>query len=809
MRTSIKWLKDYVDFSQSPDDLADMLTMAGIPVAYTEKLGQDIENVVTGRITEINGHPNADRLSVCKIDVASEIITIITGATNIRAGQVVPVALVGAKLPGGVKINASKLRGLMSYGMLCSAKELNLDPKIISPESKEGIYILPDDLPIGVDVRKVLGLDDVILEFELTANRADCFSVIGLAREVAVLTGGTLKKPMLNLREAGEAKASSMSTVKITDPSLCSRFAARILQDVKIGPSPLWMQQRIQAAGMRPINNVVDVTNFVMLEMGFPMHAYDYNLLAKHSITVRRANPGERLTTLDNVKRELTPEMIVIADEVQAVGIAGVMGGLATEVTANTKNILLEAASFDGVSIRRTSRTLGLRSEASGRFERGVDTANVVQALDRASQLLEEMGACKVCPGIIDRYPGISLPHQVVFTVPEINARIGVDVPRKAMIDILRRLEFDINEEGEKITATAPSWRADVSCSADISEEIARVYGFEKIISTTPTAKMSRGSQGYEQVVCDKINDIMTGAGFDEVISFSFTHPDVLNKLNIPEESALRKSIEVMNPITDDFPLLRTTVLGSVLETVARNLARKNEDMKIFELGVVYLPQQLPLRDLPQEKKMLCGAMLGKRYKMSWNQSRELVDFYDAKGAIEILLDRLGISEYDVMPGRHDSLHPGKTAKFMKNDTLLGFVGEVHPEVLSNFAINRKVYMFELDVTHLAQYASMTANYTPLPKFPAINRDLALLLPADISSDQVIDSIKKSGGTLLTDINIFDVYSGEQVPEGCRSIAVSLTFRDKDKTLTDEEIEKHYQKIVDYLNSTLSAKLRV
>lgn len=809
MRTSIKWLKDYVNFTQSAEELADMLTMAGIPVAYTEEPGKDIENVVSGKILEINVHPDADRLSVCKVDVVSEVLTIITGATNIKVGQIVPVALVGAKLPGGVKISASKLRGLMSYGMLCSAKELNLDVKIISPEARDGIYILPADSAVGIDIRKVLGLDDVILEFELTANRADCFSVIGLAREIAVLTGGSLKKTMLNLKEAGEGKTSALATVRITDPELCGRFSARILQDVKIGPSPSWMQQRIQAAGMRPINNVVDVTNFVMLEMGLPMHAYDYNLLSKHSITVRRANPGEPLTTLDNVKRELTSEMIVIADEVQAVGIAGVMGGLATEVTANTKNILLEAASFNGVSIRRTSRQLGLRSEASGRFERGVDTANVIKALDRAAKLLEDMGACKVCPGIIDAYPQVVLPHQVVFTAGEINDRIGSNIPQDVMIDILHHLEFAIDVQGEKIIATAPSWRADVTCSADISEEIARIYGFDKIAASTPVAKMTRGSQPYQQTVCDKINDILTSTGFSEIISFSFTHPDTMDKLNIPEDSILRKAIQVMNPITDDFPLLRTTVLGNIMETIARNLSRKNEDLKIFELGAVYLPHEVPLQELPTEEKMLCGAMLGKRYGLSWNLSRELVDFYDAKGAVEILLAGLGITDYQVSAGKHDSLHPGKTAVFSKNNDILGYVGEAHPEVLDNFGINRKVYLFELNVKYLQQYASMAANYQPLPKFPAINRDLALLLSEDVAADKLISAIKQSAGPLLTEINVFDVYSGEQVPAGCRSIAISLTFRATDKTLTDEEVENHYQNIVEHLDSSLAAKRRV
>ncbi|WP_333594008.1 phenylalanine--tRNA ligase subunit beta [Anaerospora hongkongensis] len=808
MHASIKWLNDYVSITEAPEILADQLTMAGIPVASVDSLGQNIQNVVTGKVIEVNPHPAADRLSVCKINIGENKVTIVTGATNVRAGQIVPVALEGARLPSGKAIEAAELRGVMSQGMLCSAEELNLDAKIIAPELREGIYILPAETAVGIDIQTALGLDDTVLEFELTPNRADCFSVIGLAREVAVLTNTTVKKPMLALQEQGESKASALATVTITEPALCSRFAARILQNVKVAPSPVWMQHRLQAAGMRPINNIVDVTNFVMLEMGQPMHAYDYSLLARHSITVRKANPGEKLTTLDGVKRELHPETLVIADAVQAVGIAGVMGGLATEVTAATQTVLLEAAAFQGASVRRSSRALGLRSEASGRFERGVDTANITRALDRAAKLLEDMGACKVCPGIIDNYPGITLPRQVVFTAKQINAFLGTEIPQATMVDILRRLEFELDVQGERITVTVPTWRSDVTGPADISEEVARIYGYNKVPTTTPLGRMTRGSQSYTQSIADRLKSSLAGIGFTETISFSFMHPNTLAKLNYTGDSHLYQGIEIRNPITDEFPWLRTTLLGGIMDVLVRNLSRKNEDLKIFELGAVYQPEQLPLQDLPNEPLMLCGALCGRRTEVAWNQPQQAVDFYDAKGAVEELLANLGITQYTVKAGEHPSLHPGKTAIFTIGDETVATVGELHPKVQAAFGINRKVYVFEIPVKAVVNQTRLIGKYEQLPKFPAIARDLALVLPVSVPASQVTDVIVENGGSLLADVKLFDVYTGEQVPDGYRSLAYSLVFRAVDRTLTDVEVETHHKNILVHLEKTLSAKLR-
>lgn len=810
MQASIKWLKEYVDFNQTPEVLAEMLTMAGVPVEGIRYLGKEIENVVTGKIVDIDTHPNANKLSICSIDVGKEKLIIVTGATNVRVGQIVPVALVGAKLPNNIVIQPTELRGIMSYGMLCSAAELNIDAKLLAPEKREGIYILSEDTPIGLDVREVLGLNDTVLEFELTANKADCFSMIGLAREIAALTGGALKKPMLTLKEAAVNKAGSLAKVSIQETSLCARFAARVLQDVKVGPSPNWMQERLRSAGMRPINNVVDVTNYVMLEMGQPMHAYDYNLLSRHSIIVRRANPGEKLTTLDSIKRELSTDMLVIADEVQAIGIAGVMGGLATEVTNVTQNVLLEAAAFNSASVRRTSRSLGLRSEASGRFERGVDVANIVRALDRAAKLLEEMGACQVCPGIIDVYPEMLLPKQVSFTPKAVNAYLGTDISKEEMLDILRKLEFAIDSSSseDKIVVNVPTWRGDVHGQADICEEIARIYGYNRIPSTLPKGEMLRGGQEYVQSIGDRIKTLLTGMGFNEIVSFSFTHPNVSDKLNIPKTDSLRKAIPIINPITDDFPILRTSLLGGVLETVARNLSRKNEDMKIYELGAVYLPHSLPLTTLPDEPLMLCGALLGRRQEVAWNHSKDVVDFYDAKGAVEEILESLGITGYEVIAGTHYSLHPGKTACFVKDDTVIASVGEVHPQVSDAFEIERKVYAFEIAIDKLAQEATLNAKYVPLPKYPSISRDLALVLPKEISAAEVMKVIKANAGPWMTDLRLFDVYTGAQVPEGCKSMAFSMMFRSMEKTLTDNEVEVFHKNIIVSLEETFKAELR-
>lgn len=807
MRVSIDWLKDYVNFNMKPADLADLLTMAGVPVENIVCPGEDIRHVVTGKLTAVYKHPHADRLYVCQVNTGSKILTIVTGATNVRAGQVVPVALPGASLAGGKHITVGEFRGTVSEGMLCSGEELGLDTKVLPPEQRGGIYILPAGTPVGVDVKPILGLDDVILEFELTANRADCFSVIGIAREVAALTGASLQRPILSLKEDGSCKTSTMATVTITDPSLCPRFAARILENVRIAPSPLWLQKYIQAAGMRPINNVVDVTNFVMWEMGQPMHAYDYELLAGHAITVRRAQAGEKLTTLDGVQRSLTEDMIVIADATQAVGLAGVMGGLATEVTAGTKTVLLEAAAFHGPSIRRTSRALGLRSEASARFERGVDVAAVENALDRAAQLLENMGACRVCPGVVDNYPGVALPRQIKLEPERINSFLGTAIPAAQMLTILRRLEFNVTGTKPYIV-TVPSWRSDVEGEADLAEEIGRLYGYDKIPATMPTGVVRQGGESYEQQVYDVIRKTMVAMGLTEVITYSFTNQQEMDKLRIPLDAVTRRSLTLRNPIVDEFQSMRTMLLGGLLTTAARNLARRVEDMKIFEIGAVYWPETLPPRDLPAEPMKMAGIFTGQRQETVWCQSPGKCDFFDAKGVLEQLLSVLGIKDYAVKAGLQPFCHPGKCATLLVQDMDVGWLGEVHPAVTEAFGLTLGTVAFEIALAPLVQAAQLVPCYQPLPRFPAVKRDLALLVPTDVNAAAVTAAIQQAGGSLLTQTSLFDVYTGEQVLAGYRSLAYALTFQAPDRTLTEQEITASLEQIVIHLQNTLSVKLR-
>lgn len=809
MRAPLRWLKDYVDFDEAPESLGDRLTMAGIPVEGIDRPGQGLKNIVTGLIRSVDPHPNADRLSVCVLDVGGKTVRIVTAATNVMAGQIVPVALAGAVLADGKVIQPTDFRGVASDGMLCSAEEIVGDTKIIAPEKRDGIYILPPRTGLGQDIRTVMGLDDVTLEFELTANRADCFSVLGLAREIGVLTGKRARRPMLPLQERGDGKASDMATVEIKEPGLCARFCARIFTNIRPGESPLWMQHRLQAAGMRPISNVVDVTNFVMLEMGLPMHAYDYNLLAKRSIIVRRAAQGEKLTTLDGVKRELTSDMLVIADAVQAVGLAGVMGGLATEISASTKTVLLEAAAFYGPNVRRTSRGLGLRSEASGRFERGVDVAAIPLAINRAAQLLEEMGACDVVPGMIDVYPQVVLPAQFEFTPAWVNRYLGSDIPAAAMLEILDKLEFGLKVEGESVVVTAPTWRHDVTGPVDIAEEVSRIYGYEHIPATQPVGPMREGGEVGDRNLTDRARDLMTGLGFCETLSFSFSHADFFDQLRLPADSPLRCAIPIMNPITDEFPILRTTLIAGLLETVARNLSRKNEDLKLYEVGNTYHAENLPLVSHPKEECRLCGVLAGRRDGAEWCHSRELVDFFDAKGAVESLLAGLGIADWKILRSQAPWLHPGKQADFVVASTTVATVGALHPKVQEAFGIAKPVYVFKVNLSDLAPWATGSVQkYSPLPKYPAISRDLAVVLADAVPASEVLATVRQSGGELLADFRLFDVYTGERVEKGMRSLAISLLFRATDRTLTDEEADAPFRAIVTQLEKQFGAKLR-
>ncbi|RGQ07028.1 phenylalanine--tRNA ligase subunit beta [Megamonas rupellensis] len=810
MQVSIKWLKDYIDFTETPEQLADKLTMAGIPVENVVDPGEGLEKVVTGRIEKLEPHQNSDHLQICTMNVGlAENIIIVTGAQNVAEGQVVPVAMVGAHLPNGMKISKGKLRGVASNGMLCSAQELKLDLEKLPEEQKTGIFILPSDTPVGIPAKDVLGLNDVVLEFELTANRADCFSVFGLVREIAAITGNKPHFPEIKVNEDDNTKLNDIFSVEIADPDLCSRFSTRMLKNVKIGPSPEWMQQRLEGAGIRSINNVVDVTNFVMIELGHPMHAYDYDKITGKKLIARRAIEGEELHTLDDTSRKAKGEMLVIADSEKAAGLAGIMGGFETEITDTTTTVVLESADFYGPCIRRTARACGLSSEASGRFERGVDSETTIKALDRAAQLLQEMGACTVCEGIVDVYPNPKQANYVTFTPEQINNHLGTNIAKDVMLNIITSVGFDVTkDENDEITVKVPSWRNDVTCMADISEEIARLHGFDKIKSTLPNGVSMQGTQSAKQTFIDKVKASLSSQGLYETISFALTNEETFNKLNIPQDSPLRKAVPIMNPLSDEYPLVRTTLLSSIFDNLARNLARKNDDVALFEVGSVFFPKALPVTELPDEVVKIAGAITGRRNAQGWNQANDMVDFYDAKGIIEELLANLRVTRYTVEAGTHYAMHPGKTALFKKGRDVIATVGEVHPAVLSAYGITKPVYIFELDATTVMKYMAKDLKYKALPKYPATSRDLAMLVNIDVDAADIEKAMTKAAGQNLTQITLFDVYTGKQVEEGKKSLAFSLTFQSNDKTLTDAEIDPAIEKIVAKLQKDFNANLR-
>ncbi|MBQ7884090.1 MAG: phenylalanine--tRNA ligase subunit beta [Phascolarctobacterium sp.] len=814
MLASLEWLKQYVDINIPVDVLVDKITRAGLEVETVTYLGEGLEGVVTGKVTEIHRHPDSDHLWVCMMDYGQGIVQILTGAQNVKQNDMVPVAVVGSTLPPssrnpeGMKLKAAKMRGLDSFGMLCSADELGIDNKLLLPEQRNGIFILPADTPIGVDVKEVLGLNDVVIDIDLTANRADCFSIIGLAREIAAITGCPLKMPAMDVAEAAGGNAADMAAIKIEAPELCPRFAVRVLKNIKITESPEWMQKRLRACGMRPISNVVDVTNYVMLELGQPMHAYDYDKVAGHTLVVRRGGEGEKLMTLDEQERTLDPSMITIGDLERAVGLGGVMGGYETEVTGETVNVMLEAASFHGPSIRRTSRSLGLRSEASGRFERGVDTIKTHNALNRAAHLLEQMGACETVAGIVEAYPEEVKPAVITVTPEVISGRIGIDISKEEMIKTLTGLEFGVEEEGDALVITAPSWRNDVTCNADISEEIARVHGLDHIESHMPVLGMAQGRQFVVEDVKDTIQDYMVAVGMNEVMSYSFINPSAFDKLQLPADDSRRNAIELLNPITDEFKVMRTTMAPSVLSAAAYNLARQHSKVAIFEVGRVYLPKELPLKEFPTEPAMLCAVMSGKANDLNWSTSRDNVDFYDMKGVVEGLMAKLMLNDYKLVHYAVPYLHPGKSCAIEVDGKIIGWFGELHPLAQEAFGIPQEAYILEMEIEPLVAAAIAVPKYKHLAKYPSMSRDIAVVVPLEVTNAELEAVIREHAGELLIGVKVFDIYTGKQVAEGCKSMAFNLTYQAADRTLTDAEVDASMKKVIAEVGEAYKAQLR-
>ena len=814
MKASLQWMNEYVplDLNRPAQELADELTQAGIPVEEVLSMDPGLKKIYTGKIVEITKHPDADKLQVCQVQCLSEDgeeITkqIVTAATNVAVGQIVPVAYHKSRLADGTEIKKGKLRGVVSEGMFCSVAEFGISSDLVRPEEAQGIYIFPEGTPIGLDIKEALMLDDTVYEFELTANRADCFSMVGLSREFGIMTNQKALFPVIMVNENGES-IEGKASVAIEAHDLCTRFTSRLVTNVTIEPSPLWMQNRLRNSGIRPINNVVDVTNYVMLELGQPMHAYDYDCVADHTLIARRAKAGETLTTLDGNERELNESMLIIADTKGPIGVAGVMGGLTSEVTDKTTNVLFEAAVFNGPSIRRTSKALGMRSEASGRFERGVNHKYTAYAIDRAAQLLQQIcPSCKVSVGVIDVYPEPVEQRTVTFTAEQINDYLGTSIEKDRMVDILTKLEFGITESGDTIEALVPTWRDDVTGMPDIAEEVARIVSYDNIAPTIPVAILSSGGMTPKKALTKEVTHYLAHAGLSQIITFSFMHKDGLTNMMLPEGDNRYTAIPILNPISEEFPYMRTTLVPAVIEAAKRNIAQQNKDLWLFETANVYESKALPLTEVPHEHPMACGIMMGKVTEAAWNQAQRDTDFYDVKGVVDGLLAKLGLTQYDIQPSSESYYHPGVSAHYTVNGVTIANYGELHPQVVKNFDLSGKVYMFEIDLEAVLSIKVPPFRYQSFSKFPGTSRDLAIVAPVSVTSGDIVALIKEHGGEYLESVSIFDVYEGEHIEAGYRSLAYNLQFRSMEGTLNDEDIDGAIQAIIDAL-ATKNCKLR-
>ena len=789
MKLPLSWLSDYTDMSGiTPEMYNHALTMSGSKVEGIENVGDEIENVVTGKILSVEKHPDADKLKICQLDVGNETLQIVTGADNVKPGQTVPVALSGAHLPGGVKIKKGKLRGVESNGMLCSYEEIGMTKEDF-PDAEYGILILEDGLPLGKDIKEVFGLDNPIVEFEITSNRPDCFSIIGLARETAVTFGRPFSVHTPVVKGSGD-DINKYVKIKV-ESDLCKRYTAKMVKNVKIGPSPAWMAKRLESCGIRSINNIVDITNYVLLEYGQPMHAFDMNYLEGNEINVKCAKDGEKMNTLDGEERTLDSSMLMIYDGKKPVAVAGVMGGENSEVRDETTTVLFESATFVGSSVRITAKKLGLRTESSSRYEKGLDTENTYPAVMRACELIEELGCGEVVDGVIDIYNKKPEEVKIKFEPERINKFIGFEVSEEFMVKALTDLGFKI-ENGEII---APTFRPDILCFNDIAEEVARIYGYDKIPSTLMKGEATIGIKTYEQNMEERVKNLLVGAGLYEILVFSFTNPNIFDKLNMSKDDAKRETVKITNPLGEENSIMRTTALASMMDVLARNENFKTEKARLFEIGKIYLPKEDEL--LPEEKHVLTLGMYGD------------CDFYDLKGAIELVLDNLGIAKFTVMPDTENpTFHPGRCACLTVAGKVVGTFGQVHPVVCENYDMSNEVYVAELDFDALISAANTEKTYKKLPKFPSTQRDLALIADDSILAAQIEEIIKKKSGNIFESLTLFDVYKGKQVEEGKKSMAYSVVFRTEEKTLTDEDVNPVIESILSELSKKLGVTLR-
>ena len=801
MKVSLNWLKDYVEIRMEIKELINLLTMAGLEVGQAISTGEGFDKIVVAEISSIRKHPNADRLSLVEVKSGKEKFSIVCGATNIREGQKVPFALIGARLPDGVEIKRSKIRGEASEGMLCSEIELGLG------QDATGIMILPAELSSGVNFGEALGLKDTILDISITPNRPDCLCIIGVAREIAALTHQRVKYPTLLPSDKRE-EIHQKTSVTLLDPDLCPRYVARMIEGVKIGPSPNWMKNRLEKVGVRSINNVVDVTNFVMMEYGQPLHAFDFELLEEGRIVVRRAQKGEGFVTLDGVKRILDGEMLMICDGVKPVAIAGVMGGLNSEIKEDTKIVLLESAYFNPMGNRRTSKELGLETEAAYRFGRGIDYGGCVAAANRAAQLIQESAGGRVIEGVVDAYPSPIRPRPIRLRVRKIHQILGTEISTKQARIYLEDLELNVRDEDKDILiVTPPSFRGDLEREIDLIEEIVRMDGYEKIPLTLPKGPPSPEERSREFFLERKAIEILLQHGYYEVVTYSFTSPISWDFIGLYPEDPRRKCLQILNPLTEDYSALRTSLIPGLLETARYNVTRKNSNLKIFELKKVFFAQEG--EKLPKEVKYLAGLAMGIDQDPHWAFSPRTIDFYDVKGCVEDLLETLQIEEIKFIRAEDiPYLHPGKASKVLCGKEVLGVLGEVHPQVLSSYEIHGKAYLFEINFEQMVKWAEEGKRFRPLPKFPAIYRDLSLVIDDDLEVEKVAEAIWNFHQPFIDEVKLFDVYRGAPISEGKKGVSYRIRYQANDRTLTDEEVNRYHEKIIFQLKEIFQVELR-
>lgn len=799
MNTSLSWIKAYVpDLDVTAQEYTDAMTLTGTKVEGFERLDKNLEKIVVGEILSIDRHPDADKLVICQVNVGDETLQIVTGAPNVHVGDKVPVVLDGGKVAGGhdggplpedgITIKAGKLRGVDSYGMMCSIEELGSDRNMYPDAPESGLYILPADAVPGEDAVALLGLRDTVFEYEITSNRVDCYSVLGIAREAAATFGKELKAPLIT-KTGNSEDINDYLKVTVENTDLCKRYCARMVKNIHLAPSPKWLQHRLAASGIRPINNIVDITNYIMEEYGQPMHAFDYDLLAGHEIVVKCAKDGDVFQTLDGQERKLDHTVLMINDAEKEVGIAGIMGGENSKITDDVKTMVFECATFDGTNIRLSAKKVGLRTDASGKYEKGLDPNTAEEAVNRACQLIEELGAGEVVGGMIDVYPVKAEESRVKFQPEKINALLGTDIAPETMLQYMEKIELRYDKETGEIVA--PTWRQDIHCMADLAEEVARFYGYDKIGTTLPTGEATTGKLSYKLRVEQIARNVAEFCGFSEGMTYSFESPKVFDKLNIPAEDAARQTVVVSNPLGEDFSVMRTLPLHGMLNSLSTNYNRRNKNVRLYELANVYLPKSLPLTELPDERMQFTLGMYGDG------------DFFTMKGVVEEFFDKAGMHgrvSYDPEAGK-TFLHPGRQAAILYEGDMVGYLGEVHPNVLDNYKIGEKAYVAVLDMPAVTPHTSFDRKYTGIAKYPAVSRDLSMVVPKNILVGQIEEMIVQRGGKILESYNLFDIYEGSQILEGYKSVAYSITFRAKDHTLEEKEINGAMNKILNGLKS--------